>query len=1045
MPRRQEPGTAASGAERRHLTVMFVDLAGSTAMAERLDPEDMRHVITGYQNNVAGVIARYDGFVAKFMGDGVLCYFGWPRANEDDAERAVRAGLAIIDTVQRTRGPDGQALSCRVGMATGVVIVGDLIGRGATQEAAVVGETPNLAARLQGLAQPGQLVLPRETRSLLGNIFALASLGAHDLKGIAGPVEAFAVLGENAQDSRFEARRVGALTAIVGREQELGLMHECWRRAQAGQGQMILVSGEAGIGKSRITRALIDRIAEDDHARITLQCSPYHTDTAFHPVIQQLSQAAGLEQVDSAGARLDKLERLPGMDRQDAGLLAALLGVDGSVRYGAVSMTPSQQRMRTMQMLIQIIVRQSEARPLLFVFEDLHWIDQTSLELLDTALDAIAGQRVLVLATARPTFQHGFGGHPIVTRFALNRLGREQILAIVAKLTDSRAMPEALLQIIAGRTDGVPLFVEELTKSVLESGILRAEGDRLVLDGPLDALAIPRTLHDSLMARLDRLQPIKEVAQTAACLGREFGHRLLARISPLSGAALAAALDGLVKAELVYRRGVAPDAVYLFKHALVRDAAYESLLKERRRQIHAQILACLETDPDIAAEIRAHHAEAAGLSDRAIELWSQAAITAALMPAYDEAIAQFGHALALLAPAVAAGQRPAMERALDLWVRLGGAKLARRGYGADETRTAFERALALADRIGDTPMRFPVLYGLWVGMYVRGEHAAALLQAEDLLRQAERTDDAGHLAVANRLIGTSSYMMGRFDTAQPYLDRAHARHDPRLHGALMHRFGQDPGVSALCYLALNLWLSGKTRRASALARQLIDDALATGHANTICYAYVHRSFIDVLAGDEDGFVRHRAAMSRLADEHNMTLWHQFSRMGEGLADAGTGDPSALDRYLASDSQYLATGSHVFLPHYRIEAGWRAQALGQTDRGRMLATMAHALIAKTGESVMLADLHRLDAALSRDGGDAAAAEASLRLSLAVAEKQGGRFFALRAANDLAGLWLSQGRAAEAPALLQPILDRIDEGDCAPHRAIAQALLAGRASR
>ena len=406
------------GAERRHLTVMFVDLVGSTEMAARLDPEDMRQIITRYQNTVAGVVARFEGFVAKFMGDGVLCYFGWPRANEDDAERSVRAGLDIITSIKDLKGTDGKSLACRIGVATGVVIVGNLIGSGATQEAAVVGETPNLAARLQSLAQPNQLVLPHKTRSLLGNVFQLEPLGSHSLKGIASTVEAYAVVGENRPESRFEARQTGALTAIVGRDQELGLMNECWLRARSGLGQVILVSGEAGIGKSRITRALIDKIILDEHSRITFQCSPYHTDSAFHPIVQHLVHAASIQPTDAIDARLDKLEILTGFKGEDAGLLAALLRIDGSGRYGAIELTPSQLRARTMQLLTRLIVEQSKLRPLLIVFEDLHWVDPTSLEFLDVLLDAIADHSVLILATARPTFEHGFGGHPIVTRFA---------------------------------------------------------------------------------------------------------------------------------------------------------------------------------------------------------------------------------------------------------------------------------------------------------------------------------------------------------------------------------------------------------------------------------------------------------------------------------------------------------------------------------------------------------------------------------------------------------------------------------------------------
>jgi len=761
--------TVESDAERRHLTVMFIDLVGSTEMATRIDAEDMRSVITGYQNTVAGVVSRYEGFVAKFMGDGVLCYFGWPRANEDDAERAVRAGLSIIDSVRKTSAPDGTPLATRVGIATGVVIVGDLIGSGATQEAAVVGETPNLAARLQGVAQPNQLVLPKETGRLLGSTFELKSIGAQNLKGIGASVEAFVVEGETSVESRFAARQSGALTPIVGREREIELMLERWALARSGQGQMLIVSGEAGIGKSRITKAVIDGVAADDHVRMTYQCSPYHADSAFYPVIQQMSFAAGILPADSPDARLDKLEALLGTDPKTLKLVAPLLGLDGTARYGALDLTPAQQRAQTMQALTSLLVKQAEMSPVLLVYEDLHWIDPTSLELLEILLDAIAYQPIMILATARPTFEYGFGGHPIVTRFALNRLGKDQIGAIVSKLTDGKALPDKIMEIIANRTDGVPLFVEELTKTILESGALKEDGDQLVLNGPLSTIAIPTTLHDSLMARLDRLQPIKEVAQTAACIGREFSHGLLEQISPLPYDELATALDGLIAAELIYRRGLPPEATYLFKHALVRDAAYESLLKEKRRAVHTRILSALENDPDVAPEVLAVHAEEAGLTDRAIDLWEAASKAAIARPAYDEGIVHLHRALALITPLINGTDLAVTEHALALQTQLGMALLVRVGYGADKTIAAFEHALVLAEEVGETPIRYSVLYGLWIGKGIRGEFAEALKRAEALVEQAAKSSETAPFVVANRVAGATYFFLGNLGAVDVHL------------------------------------------------------------------------------------------------------------------------------------------------------------------------------------------------------------------------------------------------------------------------------------
>ncbi|MFK5979761.1 MAG: adenylate/guanylate cyclase domain-containing protein [Rhizobiaceae bacterium] len=1030
----------SSDAERRHLTVMFVDLVGSTEMATKIDPEDMRNVITNYQNTIAGIVTRYEGFVAKFMGDGVLCYFGWPRANEDDAERAVRAGLAMIAAVKDVQGPNGGFLSTRVGIATGVVIVGDLIGSGATQEAAVVGETPNLAARLQGLAQPNQLVLPQETLSLLGNVFETQSLGSHTLKGISELVQAFGVVGESTEQSRFEARQQGVLTPIVGREREIELMLERWTRAKSAAGQMIIVSGEAGIGKSRITRAVIDAITQDDHIRMNYQCSPYHTDSAFYPIIQQLSHAAGLKATDGAEARLDKLEALIGDDdAETVPLVASLLGLNGIARYGELNLSPAQQRARTMQMLVRLMVRQSQDKPLLMIFEDLHWVDPTTLELLDLTLDEIADQPILILATARPTFEHGFGGHPIVTRFALNRLGKDQIAAIASKLTGGKTLPNEIMEIIASRTDGVPLFVEELTKTILESGALKDEGDRFVLDGPLSTIAIPNTLHDSLMARLDRLQPIKEVAQTAACIGREFDHSLLAQISHLPETELNTSLDGLIKAELIYRRGLPPEATYLFKHALVRDAAYESLLKEKRRAIHANVVTALENQPDVAPELLAYHTETAGQTDRAIELWETASKVAIARPAYDEGISHLKHAIALIKPNVDGGDRAAIEHALSLQVQLGMALLTRIGYGADETIAAFEYALTLADKVGETPMRYSILYGLWIAKGIRGEHAEALKRTDAMIEQATKSSDTAPLVVANRVAGATRFIMGDLAGASHYMNIALEHFDPVAHGGLANRYGQDIGVTINIFMAFQAQLQSQTRQARIYADEAERLAKSTGHIQTICYMLLTRSLFEMQAGVYSEAERCTAEVIPIAEEHKMTLWLEFSVMSREVLAARNGNKISIQRYLKADAALIATKVKMFVPQLRIEAGWCALALGLRGEATELAAMAQELIETTGENYTLSDLHRLQATLAKADGDLGAAEKHLNSALDVARKQGAKYWELRAAIDLARLWGDAGRTDDAIALLKPIHDVIAFGDCVNDCFAASELL------
>jgi class 3 adenylate cyclase/tetratricopeptide (TPR) repeat protein/ABC-type transport system involved in cytochrome c biogenesis ATPase subunit len=1029
-----------SDAERRHLTVMFVDLVGSTEMATRIDAEDMREVINGYQNTVAGVVSRFEGFVAKFMGDGVLCYFGWPRANEDDAERAVRAGLSIIEAVKKTKAPNGSPLATRIGIATGVVIVGDMIGSGATQEAAVVGETPNLAARLQGVAQPNQLVLPQETRRLLGNTYKLTSIGAQDLKGVGAPVEAFVVEGEAALESRFAARQSGTLTPIVGREREIELMLERWAMARARKGQMVIVSGEAGIGKSRITQAVIDAVARDEHVRMTYQCSPYHADSAFYPVTQQMAFAAGFAPSDSADARLDKLEALLGTDHDTLKLVAPLMGLDGTTRYGALDFTPTQQRAQTMQALARLLVQQSQKKPVLLVYEDLHWIDPTSLELVETLLDATADQPIMILATARPTFEYGFGGHPIVTRFALNRLGKDQISDIVSKLTGGKALPEEIMEIIAQRTDGVPLFVEELTKTILETGALKEAGDQLVLNGPLSAIAIPATLHDSLMARLDRLQPIKEVAQTAACIGREFSHRLLARIARLSEVELAAALDGLIGAELIYRRGLPPEAVYLFKHALVRDAAYESLLKEKRRAIHARILAALENDPDVAPEVLAVHAEAANLTDRAIDLWELAGQTAIARPAFREGISNLHRAIALITSQLEIGDNTILNRALSLQVRLGYASIAHFGWGNNQTKAAFEHALVLADRVGETPLRFQILYGLMTNRYIRGDHAEAVHHGQVLVNLAEKMTETAPAVVANRSFACSLMFTGEFERAQPYYDRALGLFDPVLHNNLAHLYGTDLGIGSHALICWNLLIRGESRRAEQLFHDCERYGLACTDVASNCYRHMIGTVIHLLTRNGAEFERHTNSLVDMAGEHNLVYFANYAALNREFLQIRNGDVTGIASFSRTDAAIVATKALAFLPLLRTEIAYHALTLGLRDEAVQLATTTQGLIDQTGEKMWLSGLHRLYAAIAKADGDNKTAERHLTTALDVARQQGAKLFELRAANDLARLLQNQSRIEEAVAVLNPIHNSIAEGDCPEDQATARELLA-----
>ena len=627
---RAEPALASTTvsreAERWQLTVMFVDLVGSTTLSARMDPEDMGAVIRDYQNCCAEVIRRWGGHIAKYMGDGVLAYFGWPQAHEDEAERSVRAGLELTAGIAKLDTPAGCTLAARIGVATGLVMVGELIGEGASQEQTVVGETPNLAARLQTLAAPGSVVISQATRRLVGGLFELDDLGPQTLKGFAEPLPAWQVAGEGRAEGRFEALHGERLTPLVGRERELGILLERWAWAKDGDGQVVLLSGEPGIGKSRVLRTLCERLGDEPYTPFSYYCSPHHTNSALRPVIELLERATRLDGDDPPEAQLVRLEAVLGRatDRLDdvVPLLAALLGVPTGARYSALTLTPEVQKQRTLQALVDQIAGLAAQQPVLALYEDVHWIDPSTLELLGLVIERIRHLPVLVLITFRPEFQPPWTAQTHVTTLPMSRLDRRQGADLIARVTAGKPLPAEVVEQIVARTDGVPLFVEELTKTVLESGLLADAGDRYALSGPLPPLAIPTTLHGSLMARLDRLAPVKEVAQTAAVIGREFSHDLLAAVSPLSEVDLDAALDQLVQSELVFRRGAPPNASYTFKHALVQDAAYQSLLKSRRQQLHTRIAEVLEARfPHIGEtqpEVLAQHWTEAGLAGRAI-------------------------------------------------------------------------------------------------------------------------------------------------------------------------------------------------------------------------------------------------------------------------------------------------------------------------------------------------------------------------------------------------------------------------------------------
>ena len=827
-------------AERRQVTVMFSDLVGSTALAARMDPEDLREVISAYQKCVAETVQRFSGFVAKYMGDGVLIYFGYPQAHEDDAERAVRAGLELIRAVGGLK--SSAPLQSRVGIATGLVVVGDLIGSGAAQEQTVVGETPNLAARLQGIAEPNTVVIAESTRKLLGNLFDLEDLGAQDLKGIAGPVRTWAALRASSVASRFEALHATGLTALVGREEEVELLLRRWSKAKTGEGQVVLLSGEAGIGKSRLTAALLETLASEPHTRLRYFCSPQHTDSALYPIISQMERAAVFTHGDTAQAKLDKLDALlaqTSTSKQDAALLAEMLSLANDGRYPALDLEPQQRRQKTLEALTAQVEALSRQKPLLMIFEDAHWTDPTSLETFGRVVDRVRSLHVLLVVTFRPEFEPPWIGRPYVTALTINRLAQRDIEAMIDGVVGNKLIPASVRHDIIERTDGIPLFVEEMTKAVLEAGS-EEEAQRTAATVPSTALAVPASLHASLMARLDRLGPAKEVAQIGAAIGREFSHALLAAVTHKAEAGLQSALDRLMAAGLLSRQGAPPHATYLFKHALVRDAAYGTLLREPRRALHARIVETLEGRfADIAEtqpELLARHCTEAGLIEKAAGLWGKAGQRSLARAALLEGAEQLRRALDQIAtlPGTAALRR----EEITLRVAFANA-LALTGDPVD-AKEHYDRALAIYDPAEHRPIA--TRSGRDIGvtllsfrsacLWILGYPVASRNDGERAVKNARETGQATTLMYALYFAGDSHMCCGNYTAAHAQVDELIALADER--GAA---YWKALGT------AVRGWLFAVTGKASDAVWAITSGLTSLRSTGATLYEPRHQSFL----------------------------------------------------------------------------------------------------------------------------------------------------------------------------------------------------------
>jgi class 3 adenylate cyclase/predicted ATPase len=1039
-------------AERRQLTVMFCDLVGSTALSVRFDPEELREEIRAYQNTVSGVVARYDGFVAKYMGDGVLAYFGYPRAHEDDAERAVRAGLEIAAAVTRLETRGTERLAVRIGIATGLVVVGDLVGEGSAQEQAVVGETPNLAARLQALAEPGQIVLAGATRRLIGDLFRLTDLGRQTAKGFAEPVEAFAVEGDAATESRFEAARRG-ITDLVGRAAETALLHDRLRGAWGGAGQIVLLSGEAGIGKSRLGAQLAAEIANEPHTRLRYQCSPYHRDSVLHPFVVQLGRAARLAAEDPANTQLDKLEAIlaPARIAETAPLFASLLSIPTGERYPPLALSAAQQRRLTLAALLDQLEALARQNPVLMLFEDVHWADATSLEVLDLTVERVRALPVLALFTFRPEYEAPWTGLSHVTSIALDRLAPAEVETLAEHVAGRPLPPEVTTQIVA-KTDGVPLFVEELTKTVLEGGLLVAGPQGWRLDGPLPPFAIPATLQDSLAARLDRLAPVKEIAQIGAAIGREFSYPLLRAVAGRDEPALRAALAQLEEAELLFRSGVPPDARYTFKHALVQDTAYETLLRSRRQILHRQIANALRGEfAAIAAaepELVAHHLTQAGLDEPAIEWWGKAGDQALRRSAFKEAAAHLGKAIELAdkvaANAGTAANAVSASNRLRLQTSLGNALIWATGYQAPETSAAFARARELASRVDDAAERFSAYFGLWVGHLTRCEPKPMREMAEFFLREATARPDCPEALVGHRISGTTCFYFGDFAGAHDHFQQTVELYDQTRHGDFAERFGQDPRVAAQIGGALALWVLGRIDKALCLAEGAFRDAESAAHAPTMAFALLYAPLLGLVRCNPEAVATYSQALASIVSRYDLPAFMAAAAVFfRGWSKwPGCAEGSTLKEMRRGLALYREQGLVFFLPSFEAALAEAEAAAGETDAGLWRLDDALVEAKRTEELWYEAEMHRVRAGilLKRDPANTAAAEQSLQAAIAIAQSQKARSFELRAALSLAKLYRAANRDADAHAVLAPAVEGFPPTQQFPELTEAQALLA-----
>ena len=1069
--------------ERRQLTVMFCDLVGSTALSEQLDPEELQSVVRTYQEVSAQIIERYEGYIAQYLGDGLLVYFGYPAAHEDDAARAVRVGLEITATLQRLSSPSpfqgegrgegsetksfqdsphsfdqlrtgssplpkgARELRVRIGIHTGPVVVGQM-GGGSRQEQLALGETPNIAARVQGHADPDTVVISAATQQLVAGLFETEDRGRHELKGISAPQGLYRVRAESSAQSRFEAAVRTGLTPLVGRDSELSTLRERWTQAQAGEGQVVSLSGEPGIGKSRLVEEIKAQVSEDGIRQIEFRCSPYHQNSALHPITEHLQRLLRFTSDDTPETKLDKLQKLLSNYRfpqaDTLPLLAALLSLPLPTGVPPPSVSPQKQKEQTQAALVSWLIEEAEQAPIYNAWEDLHWADPSTLELLDLFLAQVPTSQLFVLLTFRPEFSPPWGTHSYLSHLTLSRLGQPQVTVMVERVTDGKALPEEVVEQIVTKTDGVPLFVEELTKMVVESDFVRPVNDHYELTGPLPPLAIPSTLQDSLMARLDRLTTAREVAQLGATLGREFSYELLHAVSPLNESTLQHGLTQLIETELVYQHGLPPQASYLFKHALIQDTAYASLLKSRRQQLHqhvAQVLEqqfgeTIETQPELVA----HHYTEAGCIEQAIPYWQKAGQRASDRFAYVEAVRQVTTGLSLLQTLPETPTRQQQE--LSLQIVLGTATLIVRGQAAPEVAAAFTRARVLCQQLGDTQDVSPILFGLWRFSAARADFSLAHQLGEELLSLAEKRDETPLWVIAHYAMGGASYFRGELLPACSHLEEGLTCYAPAQRSSPLFRAGQDPGVACHAYAALTRWSLGYPDQALARSQDALGLASDISHPFSTAFASLFASYVCQFRRENQAAYKYADTAITLSTEQGFPLWLAMGSILRGWAEMiqGQGE-EGLRQIRQGLAAWRAAGVDLGVPYFLSLQTEAHSCLGQVEAGLAALREGSEVMERTGERQWHAEITRLKGVLllQRQGQVQAESEGYFRQAIEIAKHQQAKSWELRAATSLARLWQEQGRRAEARDLLAPVYNWFTEGFDTKDLQEAKALL------